>query len=228
MSFRLFRGPGRQACLIGAMSENHRFWNSCSEKRGDHATLTEFDGQASNVIALQHELRAIARAKIATLNRQAGTLSHAQAARARRQRECGREVREIICREKWATVAATANTRSWSKGFEARRAGAARISRLTEYAQLRDRVARLPANIQPLSLLREFPRIANILARAWPDAPSFAACLDSLLHDRRGGRRGFPGDVQSELLTLRDFIEGRYATSPSALDRGPETAGETE
>jgi hypothetical protein len=89
-------------------------------------------------------------------------------------------------------------------------------------------IARLPANIQPRSLLREFPRIANILARAWPDAPSAAACLDSLLHDRRGGRRGFPGDVQSELLTLRDFIEGRYATSPTALDRGPKTAGETE
>ena len=89
-------------------------------------------------------------------------------------------------------------------------------------------IAQLPADIQPLSLLREFPRIANVLARAWPDAASFAAQIESLLHDRRGGRRGFPRDVQSELLMLRDFIEGRYATSPSTLDRGAQTASETE
>ena len=89
-------------------------------------------------------------------------------------------------------------------------------------------IAQLPADIQPLSLLREFPRIANILARAWPDASSFAAHMESLLHDRRGGRRGFPGDVQSELLMLRDFFEGRYPVSPGALDRRAEATSETE
>ena len=81
-------------------------------------------------------------------------------------------------------------------------------------------VALLPPPVWPLTLLREFPRIANNLARAWPDSPSFAAYLDSLLHDRRGGRRGFPCDVQNELLRLRDFFEGRYG--PRARHaRGP-------
>jgi hypothetical protein len=83
-------------------------------------------------------------------------------------------------------------------------------------------IEQLPADMRPLSLVHEFPRIANVLARAWPDAPSFAACIDSLLHDRRGGRRGFPGNVQSELVMLRDFFDGRYPTSPSALDRPAE------
>ena len=64
-------------------------------------------------------------------------------------------------------------------------------------------VAALPRAVWPLSLLREFPRIANRLAQAWPTPLSFDAYLDSLLHDRRGGRRGFPGDVQDELLNLR-------------------------
>ncbi len=89
-------------------------------------------------------------------------------------------------------------------------------------------IAQLPADIRPLSLLREFPRIANVLARAWPDASSFAAHMESLLHDRRGGRRGFPGDVQSDLLMLRDFFEGRYPASPAALDRRAEATSETE
>ena len=75
-------------------------------------------------------------------------------------------------------------------------------------------IARLPAEIRPLSLLRKFPRIANVLARAWPDAQTYAASIDALLHDQRGGRLGFPVDVQSELLMLRAFIEGRYPASP--------------
>ena len=71
-------------------------------------------------------------------------------------------------------------------------------------------VGQLPRLVRPLSLLREFPRIVNVLARLWPDAASFAAYLDSLLHDQRGGRRGFPPEVQHDLLMLRDFFEGRY------------------
>ncbi len=89
-------------------------------------------------------------------------------------------------------------------------------------------IAQLPPEIRPLSLLDEFPRVANMLARAWPDAPSFATCLDSLLHDRRGGRRGFPGHVQIELLTLREYFEGRYPAARDALAGRAETEGEPE
>jgi hypothetical protein len=64
-------------------------------------------------------------------------------------------------------------------------------------------------------------------ARAWPDAPSFAVYMDSLLHDRRGGRRGFPADVQSELLTLRDYFTAQYITVPVGLDGDADAADET-
>ena len=82
-------------------------------------------------------------------------------------------------------------------------------------------VAQLPPSICLHSLLREFPRIVNVLARLWPDAASFAAYLDSLLNDRRGGRRGFPPEVQHDLLMLRDYFEGCYG--PRARHtRGPQ------
>lgn len=89
-------------------------------------------------------------------------------------------------------------------------------------------IADLPPDIRPLSLLEEFPRIANILARTWSDVPGFAAYMDSLLHDRRGGRRGFPGAVHNELLTLRDFFEGRYPSSPDARDRSADATEEMQ
>jgi hypothetical protein len=70
--------------------------------------------------------------------------------------------------------------------------------------------AELPRAVWPMSLLCQFPRIANGLAQAWPTPLSFDAYLESLMNDRRGGRRGFPQDVQDELLKLRDFFQSRY------------------
>ncbi len=75
----------------------------------------------------------------------------------------------------------------------------------------------LPPEIQPVAVLRDYPRIANALARAWNDAPALAAYLDSLLVDRRGGRRGFQGDVHHELLSLREYVDGRYPASRTAI-----------
>jgi hypothetical protein len=89
-------------------------------------------------------------------------------------------------------------------------------------------VAKLPAEVRPVALLRQFPRIANIVARAWHDAAELQAVLDDLLVDRRGGRRGFPLDVTEELLVLRDYYQGRYPNGVStgadagAADRSPE------
>ena len=74
----------------------------------------------------------------------------------------------------------------------------------------------LPPEIQPAALLREYPRIANALARAGNDVPALTVYLDSLLVDRRGGRRGFPGDVHHELQSLREYFDGRYPASPAA------------
>jgi hypothetical protein len=77
----------------------------------------------------------------------------------------------------------------------------------------------LPAEVRPVALLRQFPRIANVVARAWNDAAEIQAVLDDLLIDRRGGRQGFPLDVTEELLVLRDYYQGRY---PNGVFTGPD------
>jgi hypothetical protein len=73
----------------------------------------------------------------------------------------------------------------------------------------------LPPEFRPSATLRDYPRIVNALARAWADRDAFSAYLDSLLADRRGGRRGFPGDVHHELVCLRGYCEGRYPSAPT-------------
>jgi hypothetical protein len=65
----------------------------------------------------------------------------------------------------------------------------------------------LPRNVQPLALMRRFPRIANQLAASWSDTPSVRSYLDALLVDYRGDREGFLPEVLRELLTLRLYYE---------------------
>ncbi len=65
----------------------------------------------------------------------------------------------------------------------------------------------LPADVRPLSLMVKFPRVANLLAMAWQDAQSLRASIYDLLIDHRGNRKGFPGDVLTELLDLRAYFE---------------------
>ena len=70
-------------------------------------------------------------------------------------------------------------------------------------------LALLPDELQPRALLRQFPRIANVIARTWDDQKSLEKFLNELLTDRRGNRQGFPPEVHIELLNIRDYIEGR-------------------
>jgi len=72
----------------------------------------------------------------------------------------------------------------------------------------------LPPTARPHAVLRDFPRIANALARSWPEPGKFDLYLESLLLDRRGGRRGFPADVHAELIALREHAAGRGQTLP--------------
>jgi hypothetical protein len=67
-------------------------------------------------------------------------------------------------------------------------------------------VARLPAEVRPLATCDRYARIVNTLAAAWNSAASRDECLEHLLNDRRRGRRGFPPDVERELVAL-----GRHA-----------------
>jgi hypothetical protein len=69
----------------------------------------------------------------------------------------------------------------------------------------------LPPKAQPHTLMREYPRIANMIALMWtePTRTGFDNYMESLLVDHRGTRRGFPPQVASELITLRDAFDNR-------------------
>src|SRR6202171_4641998 len=68
-------------------------------------------------------------------------------------------------------------------------------------------VASLPRKFRPLTLFLRYPRIINVMARTWRDPPTFRDYMFELLIDRRGGRRGFPGNVRRELLILRTYFD---------------------
>jgi hypothetical protein len=61
----------------------------------------------------------------------------------------------------------------------------------------------LPEEVRPHALSRAFPRIANMLARLWPNAAAFSDYMNDLLVDRRGGRKGFPLQILADLNRLR-------------------------
>ena len=63
----------------------------------------------------------------------------------------------------------------------------------------------LPVEVAPAELAVEFPRILNLVAHQWRDRRFCPNYLDDLLVDRRGGRRGFPAAVYSEIQALRNY-----------------------
>ncbi len=68
-------------------------------------------------------------------------------------------------------------------------------------------VASLPPNVQPTALLRQYARIANLIASTWGAPAPFNAYIESLLTDKRGNRRGLPREVMDELVTLQHYHE---------------------
>lgn len=70
-------------------------------------------------------------------------------------------------------------------------------------------LADLPQDLAPRRLAHDHPRIANRLALCWCDPALATLVLDSLLADRRGGRRGFAEAIQQELRALRDDAHHR-------------------
>jgi len=83
-------------------------------------------------------------------------------------------------------------------------------------------IAGLPTEVRPLAALKQFPRIANMLAQAWHDSAAFREYMFDLLIDRRGGRQGFPEEVRSELLKLRAYFDHIHPHVPTVERRGPE------
>ena len=66
-------------------------------------------------------------------------------------------------------------------------------------------VESLPLNVRPTALLRQYARIANLMAAAWKDPQAFDSYMQSLLTDRRGNRKGFPKAVMDELIALQRY-----------------------
>jgi hypothetical protein len=80
-------------------------------------------------------------------------------------------------------------------------------------------LAGLPSDVRPGALPIQYVRIANKLARAWPDPHACLGYLDDLLIDRRGGRHGFPFEVALELAGLKDHYETMvHPTAQTAWD----------
>ena len=63
----------------------------------------------------------------------------------------------------------------------------------------------LPIEFRPGALAAQFPRLANLIAATWNNPGDCGACIYALLHDQRGGRRGFPDDVSKDILNLRMY-----------------------
>jgi hypothetical protein len=63
----------------------------------------------------------------------------------------------------------------------------------------------LPPEVRPVALVDKYARIANLIARHWHDYAACTTYFDELLHDRRGGRKGFPSEVYQELRSLHDY-----------------------
>jgi len=64
-------------------------------------------------------------------------------------------------------------------------------------------VASLPAEVRPIQLLRDYGRVANLLASMWGDREATYRYFDDLLVDKRGNRQGFPPRVAAELARLK-------------------------
>ena len=66
-------------------------------------------------------------------------------------------------------------------------------------------LAELPAGIRPSQLALRYARVANRICETWKAPLHCLRLLDQLMTDERGGRRGFPLQVATELATLRDY-----------------------
>ena len=65
----------------------------------------------------------------------------------------------------------------------------------------------LPRSVRPQQLSQQYPRVVNALAARWPDAFARRDSLEDLLNDKRGGRAGFPPEVQAELQRLDQYAQ---------------------
>lgn len=72
-----------------------------------------------------------------------------------------------------------------------------------------DWVIGLPPSLRPHAACEQFPRVVNAIAQSWHDVRTSLHVIDHMINDYRGGRRGFPATVRSELTALHDYQRER-------------------
>jgi hypothetical protein len=78
-------------------------------------------------------------------------------------------------------------------------------------------LACIPADLRPMATARRFPRIANRVAELWGHCEYSRLHFQSLLIDRRPGRRGFPPEVRRELEALQRYYFEALSALPAVL-----------
>jgi hypothetical protein len=101
-------------------------------------------------------------------------------------------------------------TRDWSQVRSPERT---HDQALTELAKTW--AASLPPRVRPVNLLELYPRVANRVALCWSDAVLMASLFEDLLMDKRGGRKGFPPLVATELKRLQQHHQNTTGSGSS-------------
>jgi hypothetical protein len=65
----------------------------------------------------------------------------------------------------------------------------------------------LPEPLQPVRLMHDHARVANLLCHRWDDNELALRFLKELLNDSRGGRNGFAPVVADELRALAEHLQ---------------------
>jgi len=75
----------------------------------------------------------------------------------------------------------------------------------------------LPAGIRPIETGRRYPRIVNRISDLWSRCEYTRLNFQSLLIDRRKGRKGFPSEVKAELEALQHYYFEHLSGLPALL-----------
>ena len=78
-------------------------------------------------------------------------------------------------------------------------------------------LAMLPAGMRPLATGRLYPRIVNRIGELWSHCEYTRLHFQSLLIDRRKGRKGFPSAVRAELEALQNYYFEHLSKLPARL-----------
>jgi len=78
-------------------------------------------------------------------------------------------------------------------------------------------LAALPADVRPTATAQQYPRIVNRIDDLWGRCEYTRLYLQSLLIDRRKGRKGFPPEVRRELEALQHYYFEHLAGMPAIL-----------